>query len=95
MNQIIGINDWYFFPKVASVVVFQRIIGPAFLGRAPDEDAIARALPDGRLCVTGGAPGGVVRQTQIFDPVAEAWRHARRLSGAPTSWGCSNRSPNA
>ncbi len=62
MNQIIGINDWYFFPKVASVVVFQRIIGPAFLGRAPDEDAIARALPDGRLCVAelarlhGGQP---------------------------------------
>jgi glutathione S-transferase len=27
MNQIIGINDWYFFPKVAAVIVFQRIVG--------------------------------------------------------------------
>src|SRR5882762_3398419 len=24
MNQIIGINDWYFFPKVAAVIVFNR-----------------------------------------------------------------------
>src|SRR5262249_34195279 len=32
MNQIIGINDWYFFPKAAATIVFQRIIAPALLG---------------------------------------------------------------
>ena len=51
MNQIIGINDWYFFPKVAAVVVFQRIIGPALLGIATDEAAIEAAIPMGRTCV--------------------------------------------
>jgi glutathione S-transferase len=52
MNQIIGINDWYFFPKVAAVIVFQRIVGPVLMGRVPDEEAIARALPEARVCVT-------------------------------------------
>ncbi|HZP78948.1 MAG TPA: glutathione S-transferase family protein [Pseudolabrys sp.] len=51
MNQIIGINDWYFFPKVAAVIVFQRIIGPAFRGSTPDEAAIAAALPMGKTCI--------------------------------------------
>jgi glutathione S-transferase len=49
MNQIIGINDWYFFPKVAAVIVFQRIIGPALLGIATDEAAIAAAVPMARV----------------------------------------------
>ena len=51
MNQIIGINDWYFFPKAAAVIVFQRIISPAFRGTAPDEAAIAAAVPMARTCV--------------------------------------------
>ena len=51
MNQIIGINDWYFFPKVAAVIVFQRIIGPALLGIKTDEAAIEAAIPTGRTCV--------------------------------------------
>jgi glutathione S-transferase len=51
MNQIIGINDWYFFPKVAAVIVFQRIIGPKLLGLATDEAAVAAALPVGRVCI--------------------------------------------
>ena len=51
MNQIIGINDWYFFPKVAAVIVFQRIIGPVLLGLATDQSAVAAALPDGRVCI--------------------------------------------
>lgn len=50
MNQIIGINDWYLFPLVARVIVFQRIVGPALLGLKPDEAAIAAAVPDARLC---------------------------------------------
>jgi glutathione S-transferase len=51
MNQIIGINDWYFFPLVARAIVFHRIIGPKLLGLPPDEAAIAAAVPHGQLCV--------------------------------------------
>lgn len=45
MDQAIGVNDWYLFPK-ASAIVFNRIIGPRLLGRAADEDAIRAAVPD-------------------------------------------------
>jgi glutathione S-transferase len=51
MNQIIGINDWYLFPQVARIIVFHRIIGPALMGLAPDEAAIASAVPDAKLCL--------------------------------------------
>jgi glutathione S-transferase len=51
MNQIIGINDWYFFPKVAAVIVFQRIIGPVLLGITTDDAAIEAAVPMGRTCI--------------------------------------------
>jgi glutathione S-transferase len=51
MNQIIGINDWYLFPMVARVIVFHRVVGPLLLGAAPDEAAIAAAVPDARLCL--------------------------------------------
>ena len=51
MNQIIGINDWYFFPKAAAVIVFQRVIGPAFFGTPTDEAAVAAAVPMARTCI--------------------------------------------
>ncbi len=51
MNQIIGINDWYFFPKVAAGIVFHRIVGPILLKTQPDEAAIAAAMPMARLCI--------------------------------------------
>jgi glutathione S-transferase len=51
MNQIIGINDWYFFPKAAAVVVFQRIVGPVLLGTTTDEAIIEAAIPMGRTCI--------------------------------------------
>jgi glutathione S-transferase len=51
MNQIIGINDWYFFPKAAAVVVFQRIVGPVLLGTTTDEAVIEAAIPMGRTCI--------------------------------------------
>jgi glutathione S-transferase len=51
MNQIIGINDWYFFPKAAAVIVFQRIIGPTLLGTTTDEAAVAAAVPMARVCI--------------------------------------------
>lgn len=51
MNQIIGINDCYFFPKVAAVIVGQRIVGPALLGMKTDEAAVAAAVPMGTICI--------------------------------------------
>ena len=51
MNQIIGINDWYLFPKVAAAIVFQRVVGPALLGLKTDEAAVAAAIPDARVCI--------------------------------------------
>jgi len=51
MNQIIGINDWYLFPRVARVIVFERIVAPVLFGKTPNEEAIAAALPDARLCL--------------------------------------------
>ena len=51
MNQVIGINDCYLFPRVARVIVFERIVGPVLFGKAPDEAAIAAALPEARLCL--------------------------------------------
>ena len=50
MNQIIGINDWYLFPKVNAVIGFERIIGPKLLGHTTREEACAAALPIARVC---------------------------------------------
>jgi glutathione S-transferase len=51
MNQIIGINDWYFFPKAAAPIVFQRVVGPALLGMATDEAVVAAAVPMAHTCL--------------------------------------------
>jgi glutathione S-transferase len=51
MNQIVGINDWYLFPKVGAVIVFNRLIGPLLLGLTPDEAAIEAAMPIARTCI--------------------------------------------
>ena len=48
MNQIVGINDWYFFLNVSAVIVFQRILGPVLTETTPDEATIAAALPMAR-----------------------------------------------
>lgn len=50
MNQLIGIIEWYYFPKAAAPIGFNRIIGPRLLGLASDEAAIAEALPMARTC---------------------------------------------
>jgi glutathione S-transferase len=52
MNQIIGINDWYLFPQVARIIVFQRIVGPVIMGTTPDEAVCAAAVPDAGRCLT-------------------------------------------
>jgi glutathione S-transferase len=51
MNQIVGINDWYFFPKAAAAIVGQRIVGPVLLGMPTDEAVVADALPMAHTCV--------------------------------------------
>jgi glutathione S-transferase len=50
MNQVIGIIEWYFFPKAAAPIGFNRIIGPKLLGLPSDEAAIAEAIPMARTC---------------------------------------------
>jgi glutathione S-transferase len=45
MDQLMNINDWYLFQGVNNVIGFQRVIGPRLMGLAPDEDAIAAAMP--------------------------------------------------
>lgn len=50
MNQVIGIIECYFFPKAASPIAFNRIIGPRLLGVPGDEAAIAEAMPIARTC---------------------------------------------
>ena len=48
MDQAMNINDWYLFHGVGTVIVFHRIIAPQLMGRAPDEAAIAAAMPKAR-----------------------------------------------
>jgi glutathione S-transferase len=50
MNQVIGIIEWYFFPKAAAPIAFNRIIGPRLLGLPADEAAIAAAMPIAKTC---------------------------------------------
>ena len=50
MNQVIGIIEWYFFPKAAAPIAFNRIIGPRLLGVPGNEAAIAEAMPMARTC---------------------------------------------
>jgi glutathione S-transferase len=50
MNQVIGIIEWYFFPKAAAPIAFQRIIGPKLLGLPTDEAPIIEAMPMARTC---------------------------------------------
>jgi glutathione S-transferase len=49
MDQLMNISDWYLFQGVASVILFQRIVGPRILGLTPNETAIAIAMPQAHL----------------------------------------------
>jgi glutathione S-transferase len=49
MDQLLNICDWYLMQGVNNVIGFQRIVAPRFLGRTPDETAIAEAMPRARL----------------------------------------------
>jgi glutathione S-transferase len=45
MDQVLNLNDWYFFQGVSNVIGFQRVVGPRLMGLTPDEAAIAAAMP--------------------------------------------------
>jgi glutathione S-transferase len=45
MDQLLNISDWYLFLGCGNVIGFQRVVGPRLLGMAPDEAAIAAAMP--------------------------------------------------
>jgi glutathione S-transferase len=51
MNQVIGIIEWYFFPKAAAPIAFNRIIGPRLLGLPGNEEAISEAMPMARTAL--------------------------------------------
>jgi glutathione S-transferase len=45
MDQVMNICDWYLFQGVNTVIGFNRVVKPRLLGLAPDEAAIAAAMP--------------------------------------------------
>jgi glutathione S-transferase len=49
MDQVMNICDWYLFQGVNNVIGFHRIVAPHLLGMAPDEAAIATAMPKAHL----------------------------------------------
>ena len=49
MDQLMGINDCYLFPGCATVIVFERVVGPALFGRPANEDNIRGAMPKAQL----------------------------------------------
>src|SRR3954463_4165700 len=51
MNQIMGIVDAYAWRAIAAGIVFPRLMAPRF-GLPVDESAIAKALPQARLCLS-------------------------------------------
>jgi glutathione S-transferase len=49
MDQVMNISDWYLFQGVNNVIGFQRIVAPRLRGGAPDEAAIAAAMPKAHI----------------------------------------------
>jgi len=45
MDQVMNINDCYFFNGVANTIAFQRVVGPRVMGLTPDEAVCAAAMP--------------------------------------------------
>lgn len=70
MDQILNVNDWYLFQGVASVIGFQRIVGPRLMGLKTDENAIAAAIPKAR---------------GVFDELARQLGESRFLAGESVS----------
>ncbi|MGD9615389.1 MAG: glutathione S-transferase family protein [Alphaproteobacteria bacterium] len=51
MSQIMGIVDAYAWPAIAAGIVFNRLLAPR-LGLPVDEEAVAKAVPRARLCLS-------------------------------------------
>ncbi len=51
MNQVVGIVDWYFFPQVTVKICAERLMAQQFWGRPTNEETVAKALPDARICI--------------------------------------------
>ncbi len=51
MDQLMGINDWYFFQKFTSIAVWERVIKPQVTGQPADPAVIERSMPMGRVCL--------------------------------------------
>jgi len=49
MDQAMAISDNYLFNGVASVIGFQRVVGPALMGLIADEALCAQAVPKGQV----------------------------------------------
>jgi len=49
MDQAMNVNDWYLFQGVNNVISFHRVVGPRLMGLAPDEAAIAAAMPKAHM----------------------------------------------
>src|SRR5215470_8895651 len=50
MEQVMNITDWYVMPQVSRTITFNRVVAPRF-GRPTDDEAVARALPEAKLCI--------------------------------------------
>ena len=50
MDQLMNITDWYVMPQVSVPITRNRVVAPR-VNRPVDEDAIARALPNARICI--------------------------------------------
>jgi glutathione S-transferase len=51
MNQVMNVVDWYVMPSISAGIGFNRVVKARF-GMAPDEEAVAKALPMARTCVS-------------------------------------------
>ena len=49
MDQVLNICDWYLMQGVNNVIGYHRIVAPRVFGAAPDEAAIAAAMPRAHL----------------------------------------------
>ena len=49
MDQVLNVCDWYLMQGVNNVIGFHRIVAPRLMGAAPDEAAIAAAMPRAHL----------------------------------------------
>ena len=50
MNQLMSIADWYLMPQVSVPITRNRVVAPR-VNRPVDEEAIANAIPNARICI--------------------------------------------